>query len=1246
MNSENPLLQTIESAGYHDLSLICKTENFFLYSGTSQDKKSVLIKLPNSPAHSKCIEIYSQEKEVQVDDKVAESLGTVFLELEKIQQTISGNAHVESNENKFRNLVDNIQSAIVVHGADTKILMSNPMAQELLGLNKEQLQGKSAIDKAWKFLNEDGNAMPPGDYPVNRVLAMGSRLQNYVVGIERPDRDNITWVLVNAVPAFNEMNKISQVIVSFSDISERKRSEQQLIANERLFRTLVENSPDNIARYDLDLKRIYINPALQKQFSQPVKKLIGKNSKETESPLLNPDRYMSNIQRAIDTGEDCSDELAYRNIEGDIHWASMRFAPEFNSDGKVISVIVISNDITQKKQAELEHKNYLSLLKNLDRINQVLQQEGDLALVFKNIMDEVLDIFGCDRAFLLYPCDPFSTNYTVPIESTKPDFPGASELGMELTIDDFMSNLMGNLLDSAHPIQLGANSTHRIPDILRNTYSIRSFLVMALFPKVDKAWIFGIHQCSYERVWTEQEVLLLEEIGYRMSDGLNSLLITRNLRQSEERFRQFFENSPLPIREEDFSAVKHYLEELKPEYGDNLKEYLQGNTKVLQKCANLLRVIDMNSTAIKFHEVETKNELLGNLPGIFPPESMIAFPLVLSSLMQGETSFYQEGTIHTHTGRKQNVVGYFSVMPGYEQSLGKVLVSLVDITERKQAEDSLRLAASVFANSQEGIMITDIHNRIIDINPAFTCLTGYSRDEIIGKNPNVLSAGKHSREFYAAMWQSINEKGGWIGEIWNKTKSGKVFAEQLSVVAVKNDSGKLQHYVGAFTDITTLKQHEADLERIAYYDVLTSIPNRRLFEERVERAIARARRQNRNLAICYLDLDGFKPINDDFGHEAGDFVLIEIARRLQLISRADDTVARLGGDEFVLLWNQIDSEIDCVQALERVLQKISEPIMYKGNQLAVSASIGVTLFPDDAVDADSLLRNADHAMYSAKHLGKNRYQMFDAQLERQITARMSYIDKVSHALDDMQFELYYQPKVECISGKLEGVEALIRWNDPILGLVGPKEFLPLIENENLALSVGRWVMGESIRQAKTWNSAGITMPISINIFPRHMKNRCFAEDLNMAIQSHWPDMPKNRLQLEIVESSAFEDLEQAEQVIKKCLSMGVVFSLDDFGTGYSSLVYLQRLSISELKIDQSFVRDMLEDKSDQSIVVSVIGLGRAFGLRVVAEGVETATHIRCLKELGCSIVQGYALGRPMKAIDLEVWYKNFFENGI
>ncbi len=1280
---------------------------------------------------------------------------------------------LRESEAKFRSLMRKIQVAVVVHAADTRILSANSMAQELLGLSEAQLLGKTTTEFAWRLLREEGSVMPQDEYPVNRVLTSHSLLENYVIGIDRPDREEPVWVLVGGIPIFDEAETITQVIVNFTDITEQKKAEQKLAASEQLFRTLVEHSPDHIARYDLNLRRIYLNPVISKLFKASPDEVLGQTSK-VASPLIDPEGFMGNLRKVIETGRERSDEIGFQTPQGEIRWASTRFAPEFDLEGKVESVLVISNDTTERKKAELQltntkqmyqtlvdnlpdciarfdadgrrlfinstaektfgldrnttrsqslgtsassgqdeqnialnqsirrvfesgkpevieaqletlkgrrdfeirhipergeqgeisavlgiahditetkqadkrNREHLHFLQSLDRFNQLLHEEGDIEQIMNRALKEVLDIFDGDRAYLAYPGDPDAETWSVHMESTRPEYPGILQQEPQ-PMNDSMSSLVQALFELNHPVAIGPGGQYSVPAETTEKFNVQSALVMILRPMVDKPWLFGIQQCSHVRIWSDQEKRLFEEISHRLSDGLNNLLIRRNLRESEARFRLVFESTPVSIQEEDYSAVKRYLESLRPEFGDDLEAYLKQHPEVLDKCAALVRVIDINRASLALHEADKKETiLLRGLPETFIPETQAAYRDIVVSLMGGETNFRMESEIQTLSGRRQHVDVFISVCPGYEKSLGKVLVSLIDITQRKQDEDSLRLAASVFSTSQEGILISDTHNRIIDINPAFTELTGYTREEALGKNPSFLSAGRQDKRFYAEMWQSINETGEWQGELWNMRKSGEVYPEWLSIIAVKDERGQLQRYVGAFSDISIIKQHEADLERIAHYDMLTSIPNRRLLGNQLEKAIAHSRRNGKNLAVCYLDLDGFKPINDQFGHEGGDRLLVEIARRLEAMSRGEDTVARLGGDEFVLLWSDIGSKGDCVKALERILNKVAEPMLLEGQLVSVSASIGVTLYPDDSVDADSLLRHADHAMYTAKQLGKNRYQIFDARLERQISAQVELMEKIGSGLERGQFELYYQPKVDYITGKAVGVEALLRWNDPVLGLVGPKEFISLIENDSMAFRMGRWVMEQAVRQARIWHEQGIRLPISINVFPRHLKHSTFVDDLRSAIASNWPQMPGDQLMIEIVETNDLEELEPIEQVIRQCLAMDISFSLDDFGTGYSSLVYLRRLSIQELKIDQSFVRDMLDDPEDEAIVVGVIRLGQAFGLQVVAEGVETVGQAQHLVDLGCHIVQGYGLGRPMPAHTLEKWYADYSALGV
>jgi diguanylate cyclase (GGDEF)-like protein/PAS domain S-box-containing protein len=559
-----------------------------------------------------------------------------------------------------------------------------------------------------------------------------------------------------------------------------------------------------------------------------------------------------------------------------------------------------------------------------------------------------------------------------------------------------------------------------------------------------------------------------------------------------------------------------------------------------------------------------------------------------------------------------------------------------DITERKRVEENLRITASVFDISQEGIFITDAENNIIDVNPAFSRITGYKSEEVIGKNPGILSSGDQTTEFYEAMWQDLKTNKSWRGEIWNRRKNGEIYPEILSISVLCDAGGKVLRYVAVFSDISNLKRHEAELNRIAHFDALTGIPNRILLADRMRQAIAQTSREQNMMALCYLDLDGFKPINDTLGHQAGDEVLVEIARRIGDTIRGGDTSARLGGDEFVVLLLGLSKGEECVTTLERLLESISQPIMVGDKPVSVSASIGVSIYPMDDEDPDTLLRHADQAMYIAKQSGKNRFHIYDVSLDRRARDQNEFLKSIRYALEHDQFELHYQPKINLRTRELVGVEGLIRWRHPDRGLLSPAEFMRYIENTGLDIEIGQWVTATALDQIDQWRKQGIDIEISINISGYHLESPGFVEKLKDQLGCY-PSMPFGKLQIEVLETVALNDINIVRGIIGACHELGVGFALDDFGTGYSSLSYLSGLPVDVLKIDQSFVRDMLEDKGDRAIVQGIIALAQAFERQTVAEGIETDAQYQMLLDMGCELGQGYAIARPMLADELTNW---------
>jgi diguanylate cyclase (GGDEF)-like protein/PAS domain S-box-containing protein len=567
-----------------------------------------------------------------------------------------------------------------------------------------------------------------------------------------------------------------------------------------------------------------------------------------------------------------------------------------------------------------------------------------------------------------------------------------------------------------------------------------------------------------------------------------------------------------------------------------------------------------------------------------------------------------------------------------------------DVTESRQAQARIQLAANVFTHAREGIMICDARGAIIDVNTSFCRITGYLRDEVIGANPRILNSGRQDAAFYAAMWHTIVQTGHWSGEIWNRRKSGEVYAEILTISTVFDTEQQVKNYVALFTDITPMKEHQSQLERIAHYDMLTGLPNRLLFADRLGQAMHLSDRSKRSLSVLYLDLDGFKSVNDTYGHETGDALLVQIAQRMRLALREGDSLARFGGDEFVAVLANLEHPHDCVPVLERLLLAASGPLTLCCNAesvtLRVSASIGATIYPKDGADADLLMRHADQAMYLAKQAGKNRYHLFDVDHDTAVKSQREWLLQLRQALDQGEFVLHYQPKVDMRLGTVVGVEALIRWQHPARGLLLPGEFLPGIDNQEIGVQVGEWVIEAAVAQIDRWRAAGLALSVSVNVGALQLQQPDFVARL-MAILARHPQVPPRCLELEILESSALKDIGVVAQVLHACHDREVRVALDDFGTGYSSLTYLKHLPAETLKIDQSFVRDMVSDSEDLAIVNGVIGLARAFGRQVIAEGVETAQQGALLLSLGCQCMQGFGIARPMPAGDIPAWIQQW-----
>lgn len=562
----------------------------------------------------------------------------------------------------------------------------------------------------------------------------------------------------------------------------------------------------------------------------------------------------------------------------------------------------------------------------------------------------------------------------------------------------------------------------------------------------------------------------------------------------------------------------------------------------------------------------------------------------------------------------------------------------MDISDRKDVEIQLRLTSSVYRNTQQGILITNSEGIIVDVNPAFSIITGYNHHEVIGQRPGLLGAGLHDREFFLNMWSHLRLDGRWEGELWNRHKNGTPYPIRLNISSISDEINRITHFIGVFYDISAEKERAQRLERTAYYDALTGIPNRLLFADRLQQAIAQARRTGRNVGLGYLDLDGFKPINDHFGHKAGDQVLIEVAQRLSSVIREGDTVARIGGDEFVLLLIDQESLNDFEHTGQRLIEAVSRPILIGESTVAVSASIGFTFFPTDESSPDVLMRHADQSMYLAKKSGKNRVQIYTplSPEQEQASSRFESVERIRFALERGEFHLVYQPKINIVYGRLVGLEALIRWQHPERGCIYPGDFLPIIEDAGLSQALGEWVLESVLEQAQKWEGSTVNVPISLNLSGMHLRRKDIPERLIRIMRNH-PDVPVEMIDLEISESAFLEAPDEQCTAMRQLQRLGFGLTLDHFGFNDNLFNLWRNVPAETIKLDQQLVGKMLHEHSTLTAVEAILALAAVYQRTVIAEGVETLEQASVLLGLGCEHFQGFWIAAPMEPTDIPAW---------
>ncbi len=555
-----------------------------------------------------------------------------------------------------------------------------------------------------------------------------------------------------------------------------------------------------------------------------------------------------------------------------------------------------------------------------------------------------------------------------------------------------------------------------------------------------------------------------------------------------------------------------------------------------------------------------------------------------------------------------------------------------EVADHQRHKTEFELINTIFEHSLEGIMITDMTGAIVKINPSYTQITGYTEEDCLGKNPRLLNSGIQDRVFFEGLWKELLAHGHWAGEMWNRRKNGEAYPEWLKINAIHNERGDVSHYLGVFHDLTDLKHSQRQVAYQANYDALTSLPNRHLFRDHLEMALAQAQRHHHHVGVIFLDLDNFKTVNGSLGYAVGDILLQEFAARLKKCCRVEDTVARLAGDEFMILLPELKEHRDAIEVAQRILQSFSTPFFIKGHQIMSSASIGVTIYPEDGHEVAALEKNADIARNRAKEQGRNTYMLYTRPMQQLVMERMALERDLYNALTQGELRVYYQPQLDMKSGKIVGTEALVRWQRQD-ELVPPDKFIPFAEESGLIVPLGEWVMREACRQTKIWHDAGFhELSIAINLSAKQFQSDHLVKLVSDVLQE--TGLPSKYLRLEITESTVMKEVGQTVAIMCRLRELGVRLSIDDFGTGYSSLNYLKCFPLDEIKIDKSFVKDIPDRRDDVAIAQAIFSLAHSLNMKVLAEGIENDVQLEFMRQNDCDEIQGFLFSRPVKSEEI------------
>ncbi|MHB9037297.1 MAG: sensor domain-containing protein [Armatimonadota bacterium] len=1088
----------------------------------------------------------------------------------------------------------------------------------------------------------------------------------------------------------------------------RKNSRQasaRIAASERLYRNLVEGSPNIISFSDHDGRCTCINEAGLNGLAMTDAEVLGHKFSDIWPDEIRP--VVENAVQLVMLGERCSFESNYVRPDGDIRTYYVVLNPVMGQSGVPIGFAGIWTNLTEAKQIEeklLRSQTELFAVFNNAPVIMVLvdserrvQQANHAAIQFANRdAEEILGLKGGSAFYCAHSKDvpegcgqgPSCSKCIIRSTVTQTVQTGKGQqrvegkyftnrLGKRMEMDVLVSTAIVEVENQQLVLLCIEDITDRKKaeaalsiEQQRLATTLRS-IGDAVIATDTESRVTLLNAVAEELTgWSEQEgigkpvadVLRIFNEKTRKScpNPVTNALATGSIVGMEEDTALLSKDgreisiadSCAPIRDELGNVIGAVLvfrditqqkqaeralqesEEQKAAILDGLKdimvEYVDADMRILWSNNGMGSMLGQNpEDLVGRYCYEVVQGLTSPCPDC-------------TAVKAFETGEFQQGEVTLPDG--SNMVVHSNPIKNPEGTVTGVVLVGMDITERRKSEDVLRMQTSAMNAASDQIVITDIDGNIEFVNPAFVRETGYTLDEVRGKNTRILSSGKHDHEFYADLWETIRAGNTWHGEITNRRKDGAICVEDVSITPVKGDDGLIKHYVAIKRDVTDKKVYEEQLDYLAYHDPLTGLPNRLMFSDRLTQTLARSRQKDELLAIMFLDLDRFKFINDSLGHNVGDLLLKAVAERLTQTLRKVDTLARMGGDEFTVIVSDVSGLDDAMLAAERIVTALSEPFLIENHELFVSTSIGVSLYPSDGRNAETLVKNADTAMYRAKEQGRNNYQFYTESLNVAAVEKMTLEVSLRKALERNEFTLHYQPQVDMRTGKILAAEALIRWSHPHLGTVSPGQFIPLAEETGLILPISEWVIRTACAQNKAWQDAGLPpITMAVNVSARLFQGGDLMAMVNEALRK--TKLLAGHLELELTESALMQNPDLAVAVLGGLKATGVKVSLDDFGTGYSSLSYLKRFPIDTVKIDQSFVKDITSNPDDAAIAGAVVAMAHSLKLTVAAEGVETLEQLQFLRSLKCDRMQGYFVSRPVPADDFtEMLHESWDDN--